>query len=130
MLAATVLAACASEPYDPGAAKARASWRGATYDEVAKAWGPPRTAVNDGTNYTYTWISEEPPRSSGASVGFGVGRAGPHSGVGVGFGFPIGGAQPPVAGDRCTRTVVFRDGRVVDESWNGPDEYCQNFRKP
>ena len=114
------------------AANARASWRGATYDEMVAAWGQPATALNDGVSYTYTWTYAEVPHgpSSGVGIGVGMGSGRRGSGVGVGIGgsFPIGG--PPPAPARCDRTVVFREGRVADESWSGPDELCAKFKKP
>jgi hypothetical protein len=46
--------------------------------------------------------------------------------VGVGVGFPIGGGSvsPPAA---CERTLTFRDGRLVEQSWIGPDEICAEY---
>ena len=48
-------------------------------------------------------------------------RAG--GGVGVGAGFPFG--QPPPV--RCERTLIFRDGRVSEQTWTGAPEYCASF---
>ena len=101
--AASVLAACASTPTDEFAA-ARASWRGATYDQVVMAWGTPSQSSVD----SHTWLSDDSaPRIQGSG---GVG--------GMIF-----------AAARCDRTLAFRDGRVVDERWAGDPEYCKRFAR-
>lgn len=50
VLAALALAGCAST--DDEYAAARESWRGATYDEVVMAWGPPAMSSID----SHTWV--------------------------------------------------------------------------
>ena len=45
------LAACASSEPEPAAASE--SWRGATYDQVLKAWGTPSQSATD----SHTWLS-------------------------------------------------------------------------
>ena len=30
---------------------------------------------------------------------------------------------------RCERTLVFRDGRVGEQTWQGSPEYCSTFRR-
>ncbi|HZD19562.1 MAG TPA: hypothetical protein VE325_02725, partial [Burkholderiales bacterium] len=101
--------------------KARASWQGATYEEVLRAWGAPNasTRTADGRDW-YTWVTASAPQP-GPSVGFGLGGVriggGGATGVGVGVGVPVGSAAPP---DRCERTLIFADGVVVDQSWVGP----------
>lgn len=121
-LAAALLAACASTE------KARESWNGATYDEFVRAWGAPMRSgkLADGAE-VHTWLSQGAPvYRSGPSVGVGMGRVGGSGSVGVGVGFPIGGgsASPPSA---CERTLTFREGRLVEQSWIGPDEVCAEF---
>ena len=124
--AALLVAACATTE------KARESWGGATYDEVARAWGPPARSgkLADGSE-VHTWVSESagPVYQSGPSIGIGGfgGRGG--SGVGIGVGIPIGGgtvSTPP----RCERTLTFRDGRLIEQSWIGPDDVCGGYFRP
>jgi len=111
--------------------KARESWSGATYDELVRAWGAPARSgkLADGTE-VHTWVSEAGPTvRSGPSVGFGLGGGRGGTGVGVGVGFPIGqGSVTPPA--RCERTLTFRDGRLVEQAWLGPDEICAEYTRP
>ena len=69
--------------------------------------------------------------SRGSSVGFGIGgvRAGRGSGVGVGvgMGIPVGSPPPP---ERCQRTLIFADGRVVEQHWAGPPSLCAPLKRP
>jgi hypothetical protein len=122
---ALLLAACATTE------KAKESWAGASYDDAVRAWGAPARSgkLADGTE-VHTWVSEAGPTyHGGPSVGIGGfgGRRG--SGVGVGVGFPIGqGSVTPPA--RCERTLTFRDGRLVEQSWIGPDEICAEYSRP
>jgi hypothetical protein len=58
--------------------------------------------------------------SIGVSAGSGMG-------VGIGVGVTSGPSRDvPVT---CERTLIFRDGRVVDQLWNGPADYCGTFRR-
>lgn len=124
-LAAIILVACATPDRDLAAA--RESWRGASYDEVVAAWGAPVTSAKDGAQETYTWVSmDHVARGAGPGVGIGIG-VGSGRGIGVGVGGVIFGAGGEQA--RCDRTLVFREGRVADETWNGPAEYCQRFAR-
>jgi hypothetical protein len=98
-----------------------------------RTWGPPARSgkLGDGAE-VHTWVSDAGPayRSSGASIGFGGFRgSGGGSGVGVGVGIPIGGTSTPAPPARCERTLTFRDGRVVEQSWIGPDEVCAEFTR-
>jgi len=114
--------------------KAKQTWVGASYDEVVRTWGPPVRSgkLSDGTE-VHTWVAEGGPTyRSGPSVGFGIGGFGIGGGgrsgtsVGVGASVPIGeGTATPPA--RCERTLTFRDGRLIDQSWLGPDEICSGF---
>jgi hypothetical protein len=107
-LAALAAAACAS--MDGDLVAARESWRGATYEEVVKAWGVPSQSAVD----SHTWLSDDGlPQFQGSAGGAG----------GVVFGGP--GGRPA----RCDRTVAFRAGRVVDERWSGEPEFCKRFAR-
>jgi hypothetical protein len=125
LLCLALLAGCASTE------DARKSWSGATYEDVVRTWGPPARSgkLADGAD-VHTWVSEAGPSyRSGPSVGIGGfgGRGG--SGVGVGVGIPIGSGSPtPPA--RCERTLTFRDGRLVEQSWIGADEVCVEYTRP
>jgi len=123
-----LLVACATTE------KAKESWVGATYDETVRAWGPPKssTKLADGSD-VHTWVAEGGPTyTSGPTVGFGIGGFGiggggrTSTGVGVGASVPIGSgtAVPPA---RCERTMTFRDGRLVEQSWIGQDDVCSSF---
>jgi hypothetical protein len=90
---------------------ARESWRGATYDQVVAAWGPPAQSAKG----SHTWLSEDRAPQAQRSGG-GVG--------GMVFGAPDGAAA------RCERTLAFRDGRVLDASWTGNPEFCKRFARP
>jgi hypothetical protein len=128
--AALLLAACATTE------EAKQSWVGATYDEAVRAWGPPARSgkLSDGSE-VHTWVAEGGPTySSGPTVGFGIGGIGfggggrTSTGVGVGASVPIGGgsAVPPA---RCERTLTFRDGRMIEQSWLGQDDMCSGFKR-
>jgi hypothetical protein len=126
-----MLAACATVTTE----KAKESWSGATYDDLVRVWGAPSRSgkLSDGAD-VHTWVSDAGPTyRGGSSVGFGIGgfgggRGGGSVGVGVGASMPIG--QPtPAPPARCERTLTFRDGRVVEQSWIGPDEVCAEFAR-
>jgi hypothetical protein len=57
------------------------------------------------------------------SIGIGVGSGG--VGIGTGVMFHSGGGEPV----RCERTLIFKDGRVAEQNWQGPAEYCKDFRR-
>jgi hypothetical protein len=121
-----LLAACASIDED------RATWYGASFEEVRAAWGAPATSTKtpDGAD-VHTWVNES-PSSSGASVGvgFGVFRGSGNVGVGVGTGVsvPVGERAP---NNRCERRMTFRDGQVFDIEWIGqPERACLGYKKP
>jgi hypothetical protein len=124
-LAALSLAACATTE------KAKESWVGTSYDDAVRAWGAPARSgkLADGTE-VHTWVSEAGPTyRSGPSIGFGGFGGSGGRGVGVGASFPIGqGSVTPPA--RCERTLTFRDGRLVEQSWIGPDEICAEYTRP
>jgi hypothetical protein len=110
-LAASGVAACAA--MDGELTAARESWRGATYDQVVAAWGPPaRSAKN-----SHTWVSEERVPQAQRSGG--------------GAGGMIFGGGPHGVAARCERTLVIQDARVVREGeWSGVPEFCKRFRRP
>lgn len=125
---AVLLASCATaQDVD----RAKDSWQGATYEELLRVWGAPArsTTTADG-RYWYTWVTESSPQPS-SSVGIGVGgfRIGGGGGTsaGVGVGVPVGSAQPPA---RCERTMVFLEGRVVEQFWQGPPSMCADLKRP
>ena len=121
------MAACATA-HDVDLAKT--SWQGATYEDVLRAWGAPARSTNtaDG-RYWYTWetVSAVQP---GSSVGFSIGGmrigGGGATGVGVGTSVPVG--SPP-APESCQRTLIFQNGVVVDQSWQGPPSMCADFKR-
>jgi hypothetical protein len=124
-LAAVLLAACAT--LEQNLDKAKVSWQGAAYDEVEARWGKPVRSEKrpDGTEI-HTWVSEGPIyQAGGPSVGLGVFGGSRGGGVGVGVSFPFGGTAGPTP--RCERALVFREGRVIEQIWAGPPDYCVNF---
>jgi hypothetical protein len=126
LLALAFLAACVTTE------KARESWAsGATYDDIVRAWGAPARSgkLADGAD-VHTWVSEAGPTyRSGPSVGIGGFGGSGGRGVGVGVGFPIGSGSA-TAPARCERTLTFRDNRLVEQSWIGPDEICAEYARP
>jgi hypothetical protein len=117
-------AGCAN--FERDASDARASWLGATYDQVVLQWGTPvrSTSLADGRD-AYTWISEG--AVSRGALWPSIGIFGGSGGVGIGTGVTVA----PGGGElvRCERTLVFRNGRVVEQNWQGPAEYCSTFRR-
>jgi len=121
LLALVQLAGCAT-PADVD--RAKASWHGATYDEVVAAWGQPvsQTALKDDLQ-GYTWESQ--------SAGYGsssVGAYGGSGGSGIGISLPLPG-MGGLASGHCQRTLGFKDGRVVDQIWQGTTQYCSIFSR-
>jgi hypothetical protein len=125
-LVALLLAGCATDP-----AKIRAPWYDATYDDVAARWGKPLASSKDADgSEMHLWRSEA-PSSAGSSVGMGFGIGGFGGGgfgigVGTGVSVPVGPAPAPLV---CERKMTFRDGRVVDQAWNGDPRYCETFKR-
>jgi hypothetical protein len=120
LAAALFVISCAST--DPRFVAARDSWQGARYDDVVKAWGPPdRSSTRDGRE-THTWVARDglptPGLHGGAVVSGGTGGAG-----GALFGPPS--EQVAV----CERILVFNGGRVAEQTWNGPPDFCTRFNK-
>ena len=119
-LVVVLLAACAStgEP--------ESGWNGAGYDDVVRAWGTPArsTTLTDGAA-VYTWVSEGTGARGRVSPSVGIGFGGGGVGIGTGVTFGAGGGEPV----RCERTLIFRGGRVAEQKWQGPAEYCDTFRR-
>jgi hypothetical protein len=123
-LAVLLLSGCATPGVD--LAGARDSWNGAPYDEVVLRWGAPvrSTKLTDGRD-VYTWVSEG--AATRGSVYPSIGISGGSGGVGIGTGviFASGGGESV----RCERTLIFKEGRVVEQNWQGPEEFCAGFRR-
>lgn len=120
-LLALLLAGCASIE------KAKNSWQGAHYDEVISRWGAPyrSTKLADGSP-VHTWVAEGGYGGGPAtSVGIFGGSGGGGVGVGTSFIFGGGAAEPT----RCERTLIFRDNRVVDQTWLGDPSFCSQFSR-
>jgi hypothetical protein len=123
-LCVVLLAGCAAP--GGGISEATDSWDGATYDEVVLRWGTPvrSTKLNDGRD-VYTWVSESAGSRGRVSPSVGIGFG--SGGVGIGTGVMFGsGAGEPL---RCERTLVFKGARVDEQNWQGPAEYCRDFRR-
>jgi hypothetical protein len=109
-LVASGAAACAA--LDSELAAARESWRGATYDQVVAAWGPPTRKAGD----SYAWSSEDRLPQAQRS--------------GSGAGGVIFGAAPDAVAARCERTLVIHDARVVRAGdWKGEPQFCKRFAR-
>jgi hypothetical protein len=119
-----LLAGCATTADIQGA---RDSWQGATYDEVVGRWGAPHrhTVLSDG-GYVYTWEAETVASRPAfyPSIGLFGGSGG---GVGVGTGVTFGGGGGDLV--RCDRTLVFRNARVAEQTWQGEPQFCSTFRR-
>jgi len=123
-----LLAGCAA--FGGGIEGAKSSWQDARHDEVVLQWGAPnrQTTLADGRQ-AHTWVAEGGyGGSSSVSVGVFGGSGGRGAGVGVGtiFGLPgMGGAEP----QRCERTLIFENQRVVEQTWLGEPSFCSAFKK-
>jgi hypothetical protein len=123
--ATLLLAGCAL--WSSGNTAARDTWQGASYEEVVARWGAPvrSTSFNDG-RLVYTWFSAGVAQRSPVWPSIGV-SAGSGMGVGIGVGVSAGASREvPVS---CERTLIFRDYRVVEQSWQGPADFCGEFRR-
>ncbi len=128
LLILALLGGCATGPVDYSAT--RDSWQGATYETAVAQWGQPThiSALPDGRN-AYTWFSQS--NGGGGSWYPSVGVFGGSRGVGtgVGAGFVLGGGGPGGEGGRCERTLIFKDGRVAEQTWQGQPGFCSYFRR-
>ena len=122
-LIAVLLAGCATRGE---LGEATGSWYGATYDEVVLRWGTAlrSTKLNDGRD-VYTWVSEGVGTRGRTSQSVGIGFGSGGVGIGTGVMFGAGGGEP----QRCERTLIFRAGRVDEQTWQGPAAYCGTFRR-
>lgn len=119
-----LLAGCAAPQGE--APDVRSGWNGASYDEVVSQWGTPVWSgkLADGRD-AHTWRSETWDRRIGTY---------PSTGTGMGSG-PVGGGTEAIfassGGDRtlCERTLIFKDGRVAEQTWNGSAQYCSSFAR-
>jgi hypothetical protein len=120
-LALALVAGCATTA---DVDKAKASWHGASYDEVVAAWGEPASQVTlrDGLQ-GYTWISQS------AGYGTSVGAYGGSGGAGVGISMPLPGLGGGMVSGHCQRTLNFKEGRVVYQLWQGTTQYCSIFSR-
>ncbi len=119
-----LLAGCATpEAFDYSAT--RNSWQGARYEAVVAQWGAPArsTVLADGRDVR-TWFSET---GSGGALYPSIGVFGGSRGVGTGAGMVLGQGGGELL--RCERTLYFRDGQVVEQSWLGNSRYCGTFRR-
>jgi len=119
ILAATLLlAACAGLLTDMN--DARNSWQAMKYEQVVEQWGSPTrsTPLADGRQ-SHNWVSEG--RLSRLNPVIGI-FGGSDGGVGVSV-----APQPVGPPSRCERTLVFQDGRVVEQTWEGDENYCSTF---
>jgi hypothetical protein len=126
-IAALILVALAGCAAPGETAGPESGWAGATYDDVVRAWGTPArsTKLSDGSN-VYTWVSEGAGTRGRVSPSIGVGiSSGGGVGIGTGVMFGSSGGEPV----RCERTMIFREGRVAEQNWQGPAEYCGSFRR-
>jgi hypothetical protein len=123
-LIVALLVGCAT--FDGDLTEAKDSWQGATYDEIVVRWGTPvrSTKLSDGRD-VYTWMSESSISRGRASPSIGIGVGSGGMGVGTGVMFHSGDGEPV----RCERTLIFKDGRVAEQTWQGPAEYCKDFRR-
>lgn len=119
-----LLAGCAStQPADLN--QARDGWYGVRYETAVLRWGVPTrsTVLPDGRD-AHTWVSES---YAGGGWFPSIGIFGGSGGVGVGTGVTMGQGGGELL--RCERTLFFRDGRVVEQSWQGQSRYCSSFRR-
>lgn len=127
VLAIVLVAGCATAPGAGDIGSARGSWQGATYEDVVRSWGAPSrsTRLPDGRD-VHTWVSES-AASRGGSFWPSIGIFGGSGGIGIGTGVTMGPGYGEL--QRCERTLFFDKDRVVEQSWQGPGDYCTAFRR-
>lgn len=125
---AALLAGCAATATESDMFAARDTWKGSTYDDVVARWGVPArsTKLADGRE-AYTWVSETFASRPAFYPSIGIFGGSGGGGVGVGTGVSVGGGGGEL--QRCERTLIFQQARVVDATWLGPPEYCASFKK-
>jgi len=90
------------------------SWYGATYDEVVLRWAR-RCAVPSSTTAAMSipgFPKAQAPGARSAVVGIGIGSGGVASVPGD---VRTSGGEP----QRCERTLIFKAGRVDEQTWQG-----------
>ena len=118
LCAISLLAACAGIRTNMN--DARNSWQGIPYKDVVQQWGQPASSTKDKEGReSHTWVSEGQISRLTPSIGFFFGSSG-----GIG-----GEVTPQAAGPirRCERTLIFQDQKVVEQTWQGDDNYCSTF---
>lgn len=124
-LSALLLVAACAAPAMPRE-DAALLWLGASYDEAVTRWGPSsRSSRLDDGREVHTWRSETSERRGRVFPSIGI--FGGTGGVGIGAGAAVGPGGAAVL--RCERTLVFRDGRVIDNTWSGDADYCAGFTR-
>jgi hypothetical protein len=119
---ALFVAGCASQQKFT---EARDSWIGASYEEVVRAWGTPARNAKFADGDAYTWVSQETVSRGNVFPSIGV-FGGSGGGVGVGTGVTFGGGGRSEI-RQCERTLIFKGGRVVEQNWQGPEDFCRTF---
>ena len=118
LTATLMLAACAGLKTNMN--DARNSWQGISYQDVVKQWGQPNSSGDPKNGrQSHTWVSEGQ-----------LSRLVPSFGIFVGSGGGVGAEVTPQRSgplQRCERTLVFQDGKVVEQTWQGDDNYCSTF---
>ena len=118
LIATVMLSACAGLRTDMN--DARNSWQGISYAEVVKQWGQPtRSSSPADGRQSHTWVTEGQ-----------LSRLVPSFGIFVGSGGGVGAEVTPQRTgplQRCERTLVFQDSKVVEQTWEGDDNYCSTF---
>ena len=90
---------------------------------AARAVEGGKVKLNDGRD-VYTWVSESVGSRASVHPSIGIsGGSGGGIGIGTGIMFGSGGGEPV----RCERTLIFNNGRVDEQNWQGPAEYCRTF---
>ena len=123
--AALQLSGCATPRTD--ITPVRNAWLGARYEEVVTKWGTPvrSTSFDDG-RLIYTWFSEGMTQRSSMLPSIGVSAG---SGMGVDIGIGVNSGTGREAYVTCERTLIFKGGHVVNQSWFGPADFCGTFRR-
>jgi hypothetical protein len=125
LIAALHISGCATLQND--LAPVRDAWLGATYEEVVTRWGTPArsTSFSDG-RLVYTWASQGVAQRGSIWPSIGL-SAGSGFGVGIGVGVTAGASREVTVS--CERTLIFKDGLVAEQTWQGPDDFCSTFRR-
>lgn len=127
ILIVVLLAGCATEQA-PEQNTGPDSWYGARYETVAAQWGAPtRSSVLAGNRDSHTWMTDTYVYTSPSWFPSTIGVFGSNRGVGVGTAVATGPRGNSYA--RCERTMIFKNGQVSEQSWQGHRAYCNSFRR-